>query len=173
MATMPLPRARISIALRIENVRSVRGIIARFAAIRLLPIRSLYSRYNTTKAAAMATMPLPRNVVAVRIENVRFVGAISKDNANFIAMRHQPNRARFQRIRNTTLGKAQSCASRSGVRHYDHAVPCRLRQRGPLINIRGTRDRGDACSDRTAQSMRLIRPRWGTSPTRFKDFGRV
>ena len=77
MAMMPLPRARISIALRIENVRSVGGILARLAAINLLPIRSLYSRYRTTKAAAMATMPLPKNVVAVRIEDVRSVGGIS------------------------------------------------------------------------------------------------
>src|SRR5262249_32261936 len=61
-----------------ENVRSVRGIIARLAAIRLLPIRSLYSRYSATKAAAMATMPLPRNVDAVRIENVRPIGGIAQ-----------------------------------------------------------------------------------------------
>src|SRR5262249_2920441 len=84
MATMPLPRARISIAVRIENVRSVRGTIARLAAVRLLPIRSLYSRYSATKAAAMATMPLPRNVDAVTIENVRPIRGIAQTiNGNF------------------------------------------------------------------------------------------
>ena len=40
MATMPLPTVRTSIAVRIENVRSVRRIMARLAA-RLLPIRFL------------------------------------------------------------------------------------------------------------------------------------
>src|SRR6516162_6686745 len=56
-------------------------MIARLAAIRLLPIRSRYSRYDnqpTTSAVAIATMPLPtvRISIAVPIENVRSFGAI-------------------------------------------------------------------------------------------------
>src|SRR5262249_5498552 len=58
-------------------------MIARLAAIRLLPIRPRYSRYDnqpTTNAAAMATMPLPtvRVSIAVRIENVRSIRAIAQ-----------------------------------------------------------------------------------------------
>src|SRR5262249_35891971 len=58
-------------------------MIARLAAIRLLPIRSRFSRYDnhpTTKAAAMATMPLPteRVNIAVRIENVRSIRDITQ-----------------------------------------------------------------------------------------------
>src|SRR5207248_3467011 len=64
----------------VAAVRSLQGIIARLAAIRQLPIRSLYSRELTTKIAAVATIPLrrARTIVAVRIENVGSIRGIAQ-----------------------------------------------------------------------------------------------
>src|SRR6516165_5521532 len=88
-------------------------MIARLAAIRLLPTRSLYSRYDnqpTTKAAAMA-LPAVRSSIAVRIENVRSLGAIHSNSVtrttrsltwtrSLRATRklRKPNRARSGRV---------------------------------------------------------------------------